>query len=158
MTGLDTSPASAQTWKMMDKEVEAAEVGEAAGEEAMMEAVCAIAATGRDISLASALRETEGTRGEEVVQFATDVTGWDILQGNVRREMETMVAAVEEEEIEIMEAVDLNATSVTGLDILPASAVRKKIVATSVMGLVTLQGIAAKMRIHATIAMRLGIS
>ena len=46
MTGLDTSPANAQTWKMMDKEVEAAEVGEAAGEEAMMEAVCAIAATG----------------------------------------------------------------------------------------------------------------
>lgn len=158
MTGLDTLPASAQTWKMMDKEVEAAEVGEAAGEEAMMEAVCAIAATGRDILLASALKETEGTRGEVVVQSATDVTGWDILQENVRREMETMVAAVEEEEIEIMEAVDLNATSVIDSDISHASVARKKIVATSVMGLVTLQGIAAKTRIHATIAMRLGIS
>ena len=40
-------------------------------------------------------------------QSATDVTGWDILQGNVPREMETMVATVEGEEIEIMEAVDI---------------------------------------------------
>lgn len=64
---------------------------------------------------------------------------------------------MEEEGIEITEVEDLNATSATDLDILLASAERKKIVATSVTALGISQEIAVKTRIHVTIAMRLGI-
>jgi len=65
-----------------------------------------------------------------------------------------------EEEVDGIEilgvAVDPSATSVTGLVILPASVVRKKIVVTSAMVLVTLPEIVVRTKIPATTATRLG--
>jgi len=143
----------------MDQEVLAAEVGEAAGEEAMKEGVFAIAVTGLDISPGSAQRERAVTR-EEADPFATVATGWVTLPESVQRERETMEDTAEEGEREItmVVEVDPSVTSAIGLVTLPASAARKKIVATSVMELDILQEIAAKTRTRVTIAMRLDTS
>jgi len=139
---------------MKGQEVLAAEVGEAAGEEAMKEGVFAIAVTGLDISPESAQKEREVTREEEG-PFATVVTGWATLLESVPREKEMMEVTAEEGEREITMEVDQSVTSAIGLVILPASVARKRIVATSVMELGILPEIAAKTRIRVTIAMRL---
>jgi len=91
VTDLDILPVSALIWRRMVQEVEeAAEVGEAVGEEVMMEAACAIAVTGLDILPVSALRERGATREEVGGQFVTVVTEWDTLPGSALKEREMM--------------------------------------------------------------------
>jgi len=99
----------------------------------------------------------------------TDVTGLVTLQGSALKEMERVadleevailvaVAALgqggtETEVVEMEDMVDPNATSVTGLVTLLASAGRRRTAATNVMALAILQGTAGRRRKPATIAM-----
>jgi len=171
VTALVTLLASALTWRMTvpPPEEVVAEVGEAAGEEAMKEGVFATDATGLDISPGSALRAmvVETTRGEEGVEeeedlYAIGAIGWDISPESALRERVTKeeveveeVAEEEEEETEIMEVVeDLSATSAIGSGISQESAVRRRIAATSATAPGTLQGTAARTKTLATIATR----
>lgn len=176
VTALVTLLASALTWRMTvpPPEEVVAEVGEAAGEEAMKEGVFATDATGLDISPGSALRamvvetprgekeEEEGVEEEEDL-YAIGAIGWDISPESALRERVTKeeveveeVAEEEEEETEIMEVVeDLSATSAIGSGISQESAVRRRIAATSATAPGTLQGTAARTKTLATTATRL---
>jgi len=91
-------------------------------------------------------------------QSAIVVIGLATLPGSVRRVMEVATeVVVEEVDLEVVVTsvvVDPNATNVTGLAILPANAVKRKIVATSAMALATLQETAARMKIPVITAMR----
>jgi hypothetical protein len=96
--------------------------------------------------------------------FVTDVTGLATLLGSaLRATVDAMLdeVAMEEtqgvSEVDVIlaaEAVDLSATSATGLATLPGSAGRRRTAATSVTGLGTLRGTAARTRTPATTAMR----
>lgn len=177
VTALVTLLASAPTWRMTVPPLEevVAEVGEAAGEEAMKEGVFATDATGLDISPGSALRamvvetprgekeEEEGVVEEEEDLSAIGAIGWDISPESALRERVTKeeveveeVAEEEEEETEIMEVVeDLSATSAIGSGISLESAVRRRIAATSATAPGTLQGTVARTKTLATTATRL---
>ena len=83
-------------------------------------------------------------------QLVITVPELGILQGSVLGPREIMEA----ERIEITKVEDLNATSVTDLDTLLESVVKKRSTVINVMALDTLQEIVVKTRLVATIAMR----
>merc|ERR1719458_1634502 len=122
---------------------------------------CATAVTGLATLLGSALRATvDGMLAEvameEVAAIWDEVAAVDMEVPRVTLD----VAATDTEgvsEVDVIlaaEAVDLSATSATGLATLPESAGRRRTAATSVTGLGTLRGTAARMRTPATTAMR----
>ena len=127
---------SAQTLRMMV----AVEVGEVAGmeEQVMRETVYAIDATKRDTLLGSAVWMRGMVRGHLVIT----VPELGILQGSVLGPREIM----EDEGIEITKVEDLNAISVTDLDTLLESVVKKRNTVINVMALDTLQEIVVKTR------------
>jgi len=117
-------------------------------------------AIGLDILLENVPKEMEAIPEGVVAvedQSAIVVIGLATLPGSVRRVMEVATEVVVEEDLEVVVTsvvVDPNATNVTGLAILPANAVKRKIVATSAMALATLQETAARMKIPVITAMR----
>jgi len=115
-------------------------------------AVSAIAVTGRDILPGSVRRMTVDTLLVED-PCAIAVIGWDTSPGSVPMVMEAVledtVAAVS---LEV--PVDLSVTSVTDLDILRVSVVRRRIVATSATARVTLPGTVVRKKMFVTTATR----
>lgn len=172
-TGRVTLPESAQTL-MRATEGAAAVVVVDEGRASR----CATAATGLVTLQGSAPRVMAVTVAMLGDPFATDVTGLATLLGSaLRATVDAMLAEVAMEEVAAIwdevaavdmeiqgvsevdvilaaEAVDLSATSATGLATLPGSAGRRRTAATSVTGLGTLRGTAARTRTPATTAMR----
>lgn len=118
--------------------------------------------TGLATLLGSALRATVDAMlaevAMEVAAIWDEVAAVDMEVPRVTLDVaatDTEIQGVSEVDVILAaEAVDLSATSATGLATLPESAGRRRTAATSVTGLGTLRGTAARTRTPATTAMR----